>query len=82
MFIQTEATPNPAVLKFLPGRHLMTAGTREFRDESDAMASPLAVDLFDLPGVTRVFFGPDFVTVTKGDHAASGVWRFALHLTV
>lgn len=69
MFIQTEDTPNPSVMKFLPGRELLASGTREFRDESDAMASPLAVDLFDIPGVTRVFYGTDFVTVTKdGDY--------------
>jgi Fe-S cluster biogenesis protein NfuA len=67
MFIQTEATPNPSVLKFLPGRELMAAGTCEFRDEAEAMTSPLAVDLFDLPGVTRVFYGQDFLTVTKAD---------------
>ena len=67
MFIQTEATPNPAVLKFLPGREVMASGTREFRDEGEAHASPLALDLFDLGGVTRVFFGQDFVTVTKDD---------------
>ncbi|MGI9170659.1 MAG: NifU family protein, partial [Caulobacteraceae bacterium] len=65
MFIQTETTPNPAVLKFLPGREVMNHGTREFRDEDEARASPLAVDLFDLGGVTRVFFGQDFLTVTK-----------------
>ena len=67
MFIQTETTPNPAVLKFLPGRELMTEGTREFRDEREARASPLATDLFDLDGVKRVFFGQDFLTVTKGE---------------
>ncbi len=67
MFIQTEETPNPAVLKFLPGRELLAQGTREFRDEGEAAASPLAVDLFDLPGVTRVFYGQDFLTVTKDD---------------
>jgi Fe-S cluster biogenesis protein NfuA len=67
MFIQTESTPNPNVMKFLPGRELMASGTHEFRDEAEAMASPLAVDLFDLGGVTRVFFGQDFVTVTIDD---------------
>ena len=67
MFIQTEDTPNPSVIKFLPGREVLASGTREFRSESDAMASPLAVDLFDIPGVTRVFYGTDFVTVTKDD---------------
>jgi Fe-S cluster biogenesis protein NfuA len=67
MFIQTETTPNPEVLKFLPGRELLTAGSREFRDAEEAEASPLAAALFDLPGVTRVFFGTDFLTVTKQD---------------
>ena len=67
MFIQTETTPNPSVLKFLPGRELLASGTREFRDEGEAMASALAVDLFDIGGVTRVFYGQDFVTVTKDD---------------
>ncbi len=67
MFIQTETTPNPAVLKFLPGRELLAAGTREFRDEGEAAASPLAEALFDLAGVTRVFFGQDFLTVTKAE---------------
>jgi Fe-S cluster biogenesis protein NfuA len=67
MFIQTESTPNPAVLKFLPGRELMASGTREFRDAEAAEASPLAEALFDLGGVTRVFFGQEFLTVTKAD---------------
>ena len=65
MFIQTEATPNPQVLKFIPGREVLGAGVREFRNEEEAAASPLASALFDLSGVTRVFFGSDFVTVTK-----------------
>ncbi|MGH6987672.1 MAG: NifU family protein [Caulobacteraceae bacterium] len=65
MFIQTEATPNPDVLKFLPGRELMGQGTREFVDEASASASPLAQALFELAGVRRVFFGPDFLTVMK-----------------
>lgn len=65
MFIQTEATPNPAVLKFLPGRALMTAGTREFEDAGEAKASPLAEALFALGGVRRVFFGQEFLTVSK-----------------
>jgi Fe-S cluster biogenesis protein NfuA len=66
MFIQTEATPNPEVLKFLPGREVLGEGAREFADAEDAQASPLAASLFELEGVTRVFFGPDFLTVTKG----------------
>ena len=64
MFIQTEPTPNPDVLKFLPGREVMGEGTREFRADG-ADASPLAQSLFAIEGVERVFFGPDFVTVTR-----------------
>jgi Fe-S cluster biogenesis protein NfuA len=67
MFIQTEATPNPATLKFLPGRDVMGEGTLELRDpEAAAAASPLAEKLFGIEGVEGVFFGSDFVTVTKG----------------
>jgi Fe-S cluster biogenesis protein NfuA len=66
MFIQTESTPNPATLKFLPGREVMVNGTADFRDADTARAaSPLAGRLFDVPGVTGVFFGYDFITVTK-----------------
>lgn len=66
MFIETETTPNPATLKFLPGEQVMPAGTRDFRDEDDAAASPLAAALFDLGDVTGVFFGSNFVSVTAG----------------
>ena len=65
MFIQTEQTPNPLTLKFLPGREVTGGGSREFRDAEAAQVSPLARDLFAIEGVGRVFFGPDFVTVTK-----------------
>ena len=65
MFIQTEATPNPEVLKFIPGRELMGEGTRDFRDANAAQASPLAVELFGIDGVDRVFFGQDYLTVGK-----------------
>ena len=66
MFIQTEATPNPATLKFLPGKVVLEEGTADFRDaEGAAAASALAGRLFEIPGVTGVFFGYDFVTVTK-----------------
>ena len=68
MFIQTEVTPNPEVLKFLPGRELLTEGSRDFRTMEEAQASPLAGDLFDIEGVTRVFFGTDFLTVGKDGH--------------
>jgi Fe-S cluster biogenesis protein NfuA len=69
MFIETENTPNPATVKFLPGRQVMPAGTREFTSPEDAVASPLAEALFDLGDVTGVFFGGEFVSVT----AAPGV---------
>lgn len=66
MFIQTEATPNPATLKFLPGKEVLSEGTADFRDADEARtASPLAGKLFEVPGVTGVFFGYDFITVTK-----------------
>lgn len=66
MFIQTEATPNPATLKFLPGKEVLAEGTADFRDAETAReASSLAGRLFDIPGVTGVFFGYDFITVTK-----------------
>ena len=68
MFIQTEATPNPATLKFLPGQVVLADGTADFRDSETAEAhSPLAARLFGVPGVTGVFFGYDFVTVTKDE---------------
>jgi hypothetical protein len=66
MFIETETTPNPATLKFLPGREVMASGTREFTDEQAAAASPLAEALFSLGDVTGVLFGRDFVSVTAG----------------
>lgn len=66
MFIETETTPNPATLKFLPGQEVMPTGTRDFRDEEDAAASPLAEALFSLGDVTGVFFGRGFVSVTAG----------------
>jgi Fe-S cluster biogenesis protein NfuA len=65
MFIQTEATPNPQVLKFLPGRQLLPGGSREFTDAAEADASPLARALFEVDGVIRVYFGDAFLTVTK-----------------
>jgi Fe-S cluster biogenesis protein NfuA len=67
MFIETESTPNPATLKFLPGLPVMTAGTADFPTLAAAAQSPLALALFSLPGVARVFLGSDFVTVTKGE---------------
>ena len=69
MFIETETTPNPSSLKFLPGQTVMGSGTREFATPEAAEASPLAQAIFDLGDVTNVFFGGDFITVT----AAPGV---------
>jgi Fe-S cluster biogenesis protein NfuA len=69
MLIETETTPNPATLKFLPGRAVMESGTRDFADPQEAESSPLAEALFDLGDVTGVFFGREFISVT----AAPGV---------
>ena len=68
MFIQTESTPNPATLKFLPGQAVMPAGTADFPNVEAAANSPLAQRVFAVDGVTAVFFGPDFVTVTKEEN--------------
>lgn len=65
MFIQTESTPNEDSLKFLPGQKVMESGTAEFLDNRNAMRSPLAKQLFQLEGVKSVFFGPDFITISK-----------------
>jgi Fe-S cluster biogenesis protein NfuA len=65
MFIQTETTPNPATLKFIPGRAVLAEGTAQFADAESAKRSPLAERLFAISGVTAVFFGNDFVSVTK-----------------
>ena len=70
MFIETEGTPNPATLKFLPGREVMGAGTADFATPDAAARSPLADALFALPGVARVFLGGDFIAVTKDDEIA------------
>ncbi len=67
MFIQTEETPNPATMKFLPGQEVLKSGTAEFTSVEEADASPLAQRLFGLQGVARVFFGTDFVSVSKSD---------------
>lgn len=70
MFIQTEATPNPATLKFLPGRAVLSQGTLDMPDAASAFRSPLAQRLFAINGVGGVFLGSDFITVTK----AGGEW--------
>jgi Fe-S cluster biogenesis protein NfuA len=72
MFIQTESTPNPATLKFIPGGDVMGEGqVADFPDRSAAERSPLAAALFAVPEVSRVFFGSDFISVTKSD----GEWK-------
>ncbi len=67
MFIQTESTPNPATLKFLPGQSVLEMGAADFPNADSAGKSPLARRIFDVAGVTGVFLGTDFVTVTKAD---------------
>ena len=71
MFIQTESTPNPATLKFLPGRVVLDGSPRVFLTAEEAAVSPLAAALYEIPGVAGVFFGADFITVTTrtGDWA-------------
>jgi Fe-S cluster biogenesis protein NfuA len=71
MFIQTEVTPNPATLKFLPGRAVLETGTLDMPNKQAAAQSPLAERLFDIPNVGGVFFGSDFISVTKSD----GEWQ-------
>jgi Fe-S cluster biogenesis protein NfuA len=71
MFIQTEPTPNPATLKFLPGRPVLAGGTLDMRDKGAAAQSPLAERLFDIAGVSGVFYGSDFIAVTK----SGGEWQ-------
>ena len=68
MFIQTEATPNPNALKFLPGEEISTDGPIHFSSMEDAKFSPLARKLFATEGVMAVFFGSDFITITKNDN--------------
>lgn len=67
MFIQTESTPNPLTLKFTPGVEVMGVGTVFFTSKDDASISPLATALFDIEGVSAVFFGSDFITITKDE---------------
>jgi len=69
MLIQTEATPNPATLKFLPGKPVVSGPPRDYGTKEQAAPSPLALKLFDVEGVRGVFLGPDFISVTKADDA-------------
>lgn len=68
MFIETETTPNPATIKFLPGKPVLEHGTRDFRSAEDAIVSPLARELFNIGGVSGVYFGSDFISVTKREN--------------
>lgn len=70
MFIQTETTPNPNTLKFLPGQEVLGARTAFFTDAENAAASPLAGALFVLPDIRAIFYGSDFITITKTDIAS------------
>ena len=72
MFIQTQTTPNPATIKFLPGQNVLESGTAEFKSAGEAANSPLAQRLFALQGVENVFFGRDFVSISK---AADTDWQ-------
>jgi Fe-S cluster biogenesis protein NfuA len=72
MFIQTEATPNPATLKFIPGKVVLGEGAVDYRDRAEATASPLAQRVFGVDGVTGVFLGSDFVSVTKAESVEWG----------
>ncbi len=67
MFIQTEETPNPLTLKFLPGREVLRNGSVDYRSEAEALNSPLASALFNVDGVVGVFFSDDFITISKRD---------------
>ncbi|MFV0297932.1 MAG: NifU family protein [Hyphomicrobiaceae bacterium] len=71
MFIQTEATPNPATVKFIPGKSVLGDGTVDYRSPQEAALSPLASRLFEIDGVEGVFLGADFISVTKGP----GEWQ-------
>ncbi len=78
MFIQTEATPNPATLKFLPGKTVLASGSADFRSADDSERSPLAQRLFAVEGIEGVFFGTDFISITKSDEADWPILKPAL----
>jgi Fe-S cluster biogenesis protein NfuA len=82
MFIQTEATPNPLTLKFIPGVAVMESGTAFFTSAEDATISPLAVELFAIEGVTAIFLGSDFITVTKDEASDWGVLKAPILTTI
>lgn len=82
MFIQTETTPNDDSLKFIPGVPVMGEGTAEFLDTRSALASPLAIRVMGVEGVTGIFYGPDFVTVSKDPEVAWAVIKPEIYSTL
>lgn len=82
MFIQTESTPNDDSLKFIPGVPVMDDGTAEFLDTRSALASPLALRLMGIDGVRAVFYGPDFVTVSKDSETSWAVIKPEVYSTL
>ena len=82
MFIQTEATPNPQTLKFIPGVEVLEDGTAQFNNDEDAKKSPLAEALFEIADVRGVFFGSDFVTVTKAEESEWNLIKPAILTTI
>jgi Fe-S cluster biogenesis protein NfuA len=82
MFIQTESTPNDDSLKFIPGVDVMTTGSAEFLDTKSALTSPLALRLMGIQGVKAVFYGPDFVTVSKDSENTWGVLKPEIYSTL
>lgn len=82
MFIQTESTPNPLTLKFIPGVTVLEHGTAFFTNVEDAAISPLAVELFSVEGVTAIFLGSDFITVTKDEASEWNTLKAPLLTTI
>jgi len=82
MFIQTETTPNPNAIKFIPGPAVVEGGSYDFRDASEAAKSPIALSLFRIDGVEGVYLGNDFVSVTKGEDASWDVLKARVLATI
>ncbi|HEU5048321.1 MAG TPA: NifU family protein [Rickettsiales bacterium] len=82
MFIQTETTPNPLTLKFIPGVPVLDAGTAFYTDKSAASESPLALALFDIANVNAVFLGSDFITVTRAEQSSWETLKPAVLTTI
>lgn len=82
MFIQTETTPNPLTLKFIPGVPVLDSATAFYTDKSAASGSPLAVALFDIPDVRAVFLGSDFITITRAESSSWEVLKPSLLTTI